>query len=75
MGRLRLQSSRKVIEEEPKDCETTSSNKTVIAYMVNSEVSVVVAVMKRNMRWGGGYVSRDDQLEYSLIQSLKTSRK
>lgn len=75
MGRLRIQSSIKAIEEEPEDCETTSSNKTAIACMVNSEVSAVLAVMRRNVRWGGRYVSGDDQLEHSLIQSLKTLRK
>ncbi|KAJ8563055.1 hypothetical protein K7X08_031507 [Anisodus acutangulus] len=75
MGRLRLQSSIKAIEEEPEDCETTSSTETAIACMVNSEVSAVLAVMRRNVRWGGRYVSRDDQLEHSLIQSLKTLRK
>nr|XP_009779953.1 PREDICTED: ARF guanine-nucleotide exchange factor GNOM-like [Nicotiana sylvestris]XP_016496542.1 PREDICTED: ARF guanine-nucleotide exchange factor GNOM-like [Nicotiana tabacum] len=75
MGRLRLQSSIKAIEEEPEDCETISSIKTDIACVVNSEVSAVLAVMRRNARWGGRYVSGDDQLEHSLIQSLKTLRK
>ncbi|KAK4376641.1 hypothetical protein RND71_002937 [Anisodus tanguticus] len=75
MGRLRPQSSIKAIEEEPEDCKTTSSNKTAISCMINSEVSAVLAVMRRNVRWGGRYVSGDDQLEHSLIQSLKTLRK
>ncbi|OIT05610.1 PREDICTED: ARF guanine-nucleotide exchange factor GNOM-like [Nicotiana attenuata] len=75
MGRLRLQSSIKAIEEEPEDCETISSIKTDIACVVNSEVSAVLSVMRRNARWGGRYVSGDDQLEHSLIQSLKTLRK
>lgn len=75
MGRLRPQSSIKAIEEEPEECETTSSNKTAIACMINSEVSAVLAVMRRNVRWGGRYVSGDDQLEHSLIQSLKILRK
>lgn len=75
MGRLRLQSNIKAIEEEPEDCEATSSSKNALACMINSEVSAVLAVMRRNMRWGGRFVSGDDQLEHSLIQSLKTLRK
>lgn len=75
MGRLRLQSNIKAIEEEPEDCETTSSNKAALACMINSEIAAVLAVMRRNVRWGGRYVSGDDQLEHSLIQSLKTLRK
>ncbi|XP_075518457.1 ARF guanine-nucleotide exchange factor GNOM-like [Primulina tabacum] len=75
MGRLRLQSSIKAIEEEPEDCETTSSSMAVLACTINSEIGSVLAVMRRNVRWGGRYVSGDDQLEHSLIQSLKTLRK
>ncbi|KAL6982190.1 hypothetical protein U1Q18_023803 [Sarracenia purpurea var. burkii] len=43
--------------------------------MINSEIGAVLAVMRRNVRWGGRYVSGDDQLEHSLIQSLKALRK
>ncbi|KAI5678976.1 hypothetical protein M9H77_09926 [Catharanthus roseus] len=75
MGRLRLQTSIKAIEEEPEDCDTTSSSKAALACMINSEIGAVLAVMRRNVRWGGRYVSGDDQLEHSLIQSLKTLRK
>ncbi|KAL0385902.1 UNVERIFIED_CONTAM: ARF guanine-nucleotide exchange factor GNOM [Sesamum radiatum] len=75
MGRLRLQSSIKAIEEEPEDCEATSSNKAALECMINSEIGAVLAVMRRNVRWGGRYVSGDDQLEHSLIQSLKTLRR
>lgn len=75
MGRLRLQSNINAIEEEPEDCEAASSSKNALACMINSEVSAVLAVMRRNMRWGGRFVSGDDQLEHSLIQSLKTLRK
>ncbi|KAL6974672.1 hypothetical protein U1Q18_028853 [Sarracenia purpurea var. burkii] len=75
MGRLKLQSGIKSIEEEPEDCETTSSNKAALACMINSEIGAVLAVMRRNVRWGGRYVSGDDQLEHSLIQSLKALRK
>ncbi|KZV15150.1 ARF guanine-nucleotide exchange factor GNOM [Dorcoceras hygrometricum] len=75
MGRLRLQSSIKAIEEEPEDGESTSSSIAVLACTINSEIGSVLAVMRRNVRWGGRYVSGDDQLEHSLIQSLKTLRK
>ncbi|KAK6133873.1 hypothetical protein DH2020_032386 [Rehmannia glutinosa] len=75
MGRLRLQSSINAIEEEPEDCEATSSNKTALGCMINSEIGAVLAVMRRNVRWGGRYVSGDDQLEHSLIQALKTLRR
>ncbi|KAH6804976.1 sec7 domain-containing protein [Perilla frutescens var. frutescens] len=75
MGRLRLQSSIKAVEEEPEDCEATSSNKAASGCMINSEIGAVLAVMRRNVRWGGRYVSGEDQLEHSLIQSLKTLRR
>ncbi|XP_031262323.1 ARF guanine-nucleotide exchange factor GNOM [Pistacia vera] len=77
MGRLKLQSGIKAIEEEPEDYDTTYSNKATLACMINSEVGAVLAVMRRNrnVRWGGQYMSGDDQLEHSLIQSLKTLRK
>ncbi|GMN41448.1 hypothetical protein TIFTF001_010660 [Ficus carica] len=74
MGRLKLQSGIKAIEEEPEDCDCYS-NKATLACMVNSEIGAVLAVMRRNVRWGGRYMSGDDQLEHSLIQSLKALRK
>ncbi|KAK7290146.1 hypothetical protein RIF29_04360 [Crotalaria pallida] len=43
--------------------------------MINSEIGAVLAVMRRNVRWGGRYMSGDDQLEHSLIQSLKALRR
>ncbi|KAH7845580.1 hypothetical protein Vadar_003698 [Vaccinium darrowii] len=75
MGRLKLHPGIKSIEEEPEDTECTSSNKAALACMINSEIGSVLAVMRRNVRWGGRYVSGDDQLEHSLIQSLKALRK
>ncbi|CAL5399419.1 unnamed protein product [Camellia sinensis] len=75
MGRLKLQSGIKSIEEEPEDCEVISSNKAALACIVNAEVGAVLAVMRRNVRWGGRYMSGDEQLENSLIQSLKALRK
>lgn len=77
MGRLKLQPGIKAIEEEPEEYDVPYSNKSTLACMINSEVGAVLAVMRRNrnVRWGGQYMSGDDQLEHSLIQSLKTLRK
>lgn len=75
MGRLKLQAGINAIEEEPEDCDATYSNKATVACMINSEIGAVLAVMRRNVRWGGRYMSGDDQLEHSLIQSLKALRK
>ncbi|KAG2710186.1 hypothetical protein I3760_04G014500 [Carya illinoinensis] len=46
-----------------------------LACMVNSEIGAVLAVMRRNVRWGVRYVADDDKLEHSLIHSLKELRK
>lgn len=75
MGRLKLQTGINSIEEEPEDCDATYSSKATLACMINSEIGAVLAVMRRNVRWGGRYMSGDDQLEHSLIQSLKALRK
>ncbi|KAF2299157.1 hypothetical protein GH714_030837 [Hevea brasiliensis] len=75
MGRLKLQSGIKAIEEEPEECDSSYANKVTLASMINAEVGAVLAVMRRNVRWGGRYISGDDQLEHSLIQSLKALRK
>ncbi|KAM7526265.1 hypothetical protein LguiA_016167 [Lonicera macranthoides] len=77
MGRLKLQPGIKAIEEEPEDCDTTFSDrdKAALACMINSEIGAVLAVMRRNVRWGGRYMSGDDQLEHSLIQTLKALRR
>lgn len=75
MGRLKLQAGINAIEEEPEECDAAYPNKTTLACMINSEIGAVLAVMRRNVRWGGRYMSGDDQLEHSLIQSLKTLRR
>ncbi|KAK9126112.1 hypothetical protein Scep_014958 [Stephania cephalantha] len=74
MGRLKLQCGIKAIEEEPEECDC-NSNRGALACMLNSEVGAVLAVMRRNVRWGGRYMAGEDQLEHSLIQSLKVLRK
>ncbi|KAK4763722.1 hypothetical protein SAY87_013160 [Trapa incisa] len=75
MGRLKMPPGIKVIEEEPEDYDTSCSGKATMGCIINSEVAAVLAVMRRNVRWGGRYMSGDDQLEHSLIQSLKALRK
>ncbi|KAE9598777.1 hypothetical protein Lal_00022621 [Lupinus albus] len=78
MGRLKLQPGiNDAIEEEPEECDVTgpNSNNSTLACMINSEIGAVLAVMRRNVRWGGRYMSGDDQLEHSLIQSLKALRR
>lgn len=59
---------------EFKGCPTKSS-RGALACMVNSEIGAVLAVMRRNVRWGVHYMPDDDQLEHSLIHSLKELRK
>ncbi|KAL6290989.1 hypothetical protein ACE6H2_008499 [Prunus campanulata] len=75
MGRLKLQNGIKAIDEEPGNCDATYSKKDTLACIINSEIGAVLAVMRRNVRWGGHYISGDDQLEHPLIQSLKVLRK
>ncbi|CAL0334851.1 unnamed protein product [Lupinus luteus] len=78
MGRLKQQPGiNDAIEEEPEECDAsgTNSNNSTLACMINSEIGAVLAVMRRNVRWGGRYMSGDDQLEHSLIQSLKALRR
>jgi len=73
MGRLKLQAGINAIEEEPEDCDATYSNKATVACMINSEIGSVLAVMRRNVRWGGRFMSGDDQLEHSLSKSFHGS--
>ncbi|XP_010910154.1 ARF guanine-nucleotide exchange factor GNOM [Elaeis guineensis] len=87
MGRPRLQNSAiNPIEEEPAAESPDAAASTpacsgghhaTIACMINSEVSAVLAVMRRNVRWGGRYASAadDHHLEHSLVQSLKSLRR
>ncbi|PKA66077.1 ARF guanine-nucleotide exchange factor GNOM [Apostasia shenzhenica] len=89
MGHLRLQQpGMETMEaESPADSSedrsstqgmATSSSAScyALACMISSEVSAVLAVMRRNVRWGGRYGSAaDDYLDHSLIQSLKSLRR
>ncbi|KAJ6826704.1 ARF guanine-nucleotide exchange factor GNOM-like [Iris pallida] len=47
-----------------------------LSCLINAEVAAVLAVMRRNVRWGGRYSSpSDDHLDHSLIHSLKSLRR
>lgn len=46
-----------------------------LACMVNSEIGAVLAVMRRNVRWGVQYAPDDEQIEHFLIKSFKELRK
>ncbi|XP_073122647.1 ARF guanine-nucleotide exchange factor GNOM-like isoform X1 [Henckelia pumila] len=46
-----------------------------LACMLNSEIGAVLAVMRRNVRWGVHYASDEEQMEHSLIISFKELRK
>ncbi|KAK8914252.1 ARF guanine-nucleotide exchange factor GNOM [Platanthera zijinensis] len=91
MGRLRLQSPgiNPIDEESSTDADAdqsptpppltsySSSSGHALACTINSEISAVLAVMRRNIRWSGRYASAaaDDYLDHSLIQSLKSLRR
>ena len=61
------------LAEQP-DCPLKLSG-GALACMVNSEIGAVLAVMRRNVRWGVQYASDDEQIEHFLIKSFKELRK
>ncbi|XP_017430266.1 ARF guanine-nucleotide exchange factor GNOM isoform X1 [Vigna angularis] len=77
MGHVKLQTQTGInaIEEASGQCDAEYPDKTTVACMINAEIGAVLAVMRRNVRWGVHYMSDDDQLEHSLVQSLKALRK
>ncbi|XP_057441916.1 ARF guanine-nucleotide exchange factor GNOM-like [Lotus japonicus] len=77
MGHLKLQTQTGInaMEGETEQCDAVNPNKTTVACMINAEIGSVLAVMRRNVRWGVHYMSDDDQLEHSLVQSLKALRR
>ncbi|KAK7387409.1 hypothetical protein VNO78_28196 [Psophocarpus tetragonolobus] len=77
MGHLKMQMQTCLnpTEDEYKQCDAGYPNKTTIACMINGEIGAVLAVMRRNVRWGVHYMSDDDQSEHFLVQSLKTLRR
>ncbi|KAK7321529.1 hypothetical protein VNO77_32270 [Canavalia gladiata] len=73
--KLQMQTGINAVEEEPGQSDAGYPNKTTVACMINAEIGAVLAVMRRNVRWGVHYMSDDDQLEHSLVQSLKALRR
>lgn len=62
------------VARDTKDCSCTPPRASS-AFMVNSEIGAVLAVMRRNVRWGVHYMADEDQLEHPLIKSFKEIRK
>ncbi|KAF6167925.1 hypothetical protein GIB67_027703 [Kingdonia uniflora] len=56
MGRPKMDSGINAIEEEPEKFDSTS-NTGALACMINSEVGAVLAIMRRNVRWGGRFMA------------------
>ncbi|GLU01877.1 hypothetical protein SLE2022_191580 [Rubroshorea leprosula] len=74
MGHLNPQPESNALHGEIRHCPVKPST-GALACMINAEIGAVLAVMRRNVRWGIHYVADDDQLEHSLIHSLKELRK
>lgn len=76
MGFPDIPSGLRAIEDGAEDCLSASTNTdAAFACIINSEVGAVLAVMRRNVRWGGHYLSGNDQREHILIRSLMALRK
>ncbi|KAL2333279.1 hypothetical protein Fmac_014492 [Flemingia macrophylla] len=77
MGHLKmqLQTGLNGTEDQYEHCGAGYLNKTTVACMINAEIGAVLAVMRRNVRWGVHYMSDDDQSEHFLVQSLKALRR
>ncbi|KAL1365309.1 hypothetical protein HN51_013361 [Arachis hypogaea] len=72
MGHLKMQMETGINAIEDQSGYT---NRNSIACMINAEIGAVLAVMRRNVRWGVHYMADDDQLEHSLVKSLKELRR
>ncbi|GMH10380.1 hypothetical protein Nepgr_012221 [Nepenthes gracilis] len=57
---------------EPGECKVAASKKDAVTCTINTEIGTVLVVMRKNVRWGGRFQLGDDQLEHSLILSLKS---
>lgn len=73
MNLLNQQNEVNGLVEQP-NCSVKLSG-GALACMVSSEIGAVLAVMRRNVRWGVHYASDDEQIEHSLITSFKELRK
>ncbi|CAJ1864201.1 unnamed protein product [Sphenostylis stenocarpa] len=72
---MQMQTGLNATKDQYEQCGAGYPNKTTVACMINAEISAVLAVMRRNVRWGVHYMSNDDQTEHFLVQSLKTLRR
>lgn len=69
------QQSEKVAFAQQANDDSYNPPRAISAFMVNSEIGAVLAVMRRNVRWGVRYMADDDQIEHSLIRSFKELRR
>ncbi|KAI3713152.1 hypothetical protein L1987_71725 [Smallanthus sonchifolius] len=74
MGCPNQQSEVAAVSRDTKDCSCTPPRSSS-AFMVNSEIGAVLAVMRRNVRWGFHYTTDEDQLDHPLIKYFKDIRK
>ncbi|KAL8229179.1 hypothetical protein R6Q57_014079 [Mikania cordata] len=74
MGCPNQQSEVVAASRDTEDCSCTPPLSSS-AFMVNSEIGAVLAVMRRNVRWGFHYTTDEDQLDHPLIKSFKEIRK
>nr|XP_043608603.1 ARF guanine-nucleotide exchange factor GNOM-like [Erigeron canadensis] len=74
MGCASQQSEVVTLARDTNDCSCTPPRMSS-AFMVNSEIGAVLAVMRRNVRWGVQYMAEEDQIEHPLIKSFKEIRK
>ncbi|KAI7754923.1 hypothetical protein M8C21_027033 [Ambrosia artemisiifolia] len=74
MGCPNQQSKVVAVSGDTKDCSCRPPRSSS-AFMVNSEIGAVLAVMRRNVRWGFHYTTDEDQIDHPLIKSFKEIRK
>ncbi|KAI3972373.1 hypothetical protein MKW92_033061 [Papaver armeniacum] len=72
MGSLKMHAG---IEENGHGEPQYIPSSTAFACMINSGNWCTFGCCEEKRRWGGRYMSEEDQLEHSLIQSLKSLRK
>ncbi|KAK7285176.1 hypothetical protein RJT34_19937 [Clitoria ternatea] len=72
---MQMQTGLNATEGQHDKYDAVYPNKTTIACMINAEIGAVLAVMRRNVRWGVHYMSDDEQSDHFLVQSLKALRR
>ncbi|KAL9265189.1 ARF guanine-nucleotide exchange factor GNOM-like protein [Drosera capensis] len=74
MGRVEMQFDSNIVGQHD-DPSISPLKTTSVACKINTEVGTVLAVMRRNVRWGSHFLSGDNKLEHPLIHSFKNLRK